>query len=100
MMVGIDGTPAIRQVVTGTEVYARSIIDALAASRGPRTMRVYANAVDEPPWLPAGLEWRGVPFSRPSAHPRAPPHVHPGPARTAPPSRAPAPPSPSPPTTR
>ncbi len=64
MIVGIDGTPAMRRVATGTEVYARSIIDALAVSRGTRTMRVYANAVDAPPWLPAGVEWRGIPFPR------------------------------------
>ena len=64
MIVGIDGTPAMRPVATGTEVYARSIIDALAVSRGMRTMRVYANAVDAPPWLPAGVEWRGIPFPR------------------------------------
>ena len=64
MIVGIDGTPAVRKQLTGTEVYARSIIDALAASRGTRTMRIYANAVDAPPWLPAGVEWRGIPFPR------------------------------------
>ncbi len=64
MIVGIDGTPAMRRVATGTEVYARSIIEALAASRGGRTMRVYANAVDAPPWLPAGVDWRGIPFPR------------------------------------
>ncbi len=64
MIVGIDGTPAMRRVPTGTEVYARTIIDALAASRGTRTLRVYANAVDPPPWLPAGVEWRGIPFPR------------------------------------
>ena len=64
MIVGIDGTPAVRQHLTGTEVYARSIIDALSASRGNRTLRVYANAVDAPPWLPAGVEWRGIPFPR------------------------------------
>src|SRR2546423_12682422 len=62
MMVGVDGTPATRQVATGTEVYARSIIEALAASRGAREMRVYANAVEAPPSLPAGVEWRGIPF--------------------------------------
>src|SRR3989441_3200911 len=27
-------------------------------------MRIYANAVDAPPWLPAGVEWRGIPFPR------------------------------------
>src|ERR1700681_1423165 len=64
VIVGIDGTPAVRAQLTGTEVYARSIIEALATSRGTRTMRVYANAVDAPGWLPAGLEWRGIPFPR------------------------------------
>jgi glycosyltransferase involved in cell wall biosynthesis len=64
VIVGIDGTPAVREHLTGTEVYARSIIDALAATRDTRTMRVYANAVDAPPWLPAGVEWRGIPFPR------------------------------------
>jgi glycosyltransferase involved in cell wall biosynthesis len=64
VIVGIDGTPAVRTHLTGTEVYARSIIDALAASRGTRTMRVYANAVDAPSWLPVGVEWRGIPFPR------------------------------------
>jgi glycosyltransferase involved in cell wall biosynthesis len=62
--VGIDGTPALRRFATGTEIYARSIIEALAASRGERTMRVYANAIESPPWLPAGVEWRGIPFPR------------------------------------
>src|SRR5436853_2446497 len=64
VIVGIDGTPAVRTYLTGTEVYARSIIGALAASRGTRTMRVYANAVDAPPWLPPAVEWRGIPFPR------------------------------------
>jgi glycosyltransferase involved in cell wall biosynthesis len=64
VIIGIDGTPAIRTHLSGTEVYARSIINALAASRGARTMRVYANAVDAPAWLPAGVEWRGIPFPR------------------------------------
>lgn len=68
MILGIDGTPAIRRVATGTEIYARSIIESLAASRGPRTMRVYANAIDAPPWLPDGVEWRGIPFPRVWTH--------------------------------
>src|SRR3979409_1405440 len=68
MIVGIDGTPAIRRFATGTEIYARSIIEALAASRGTRTMRVYANAIEAPPWLPAGAEWRGIPFPRVWTH--------------------------------
>jgi glycosyltransferase involved in cell wall biosynthesis len=64
MIVGIDGTPATRRVATGTEVYARSVIEALAASKGERTIRVYANARDAPSWLPAGIEWRSIPFPR------------------------------------
>ena len=64
MIVGIDGTPAVRRIVTGTEVYARSIIEALAALRADRRMRVYANAREAPGWLPAGVEWRGLPFPR------------------------------------
>jgi glycosyltransferase involved in cell wall biosynthesis len=64
VIVGIDGTPAVRRVATGTEVYARGIIETLAASRGTRTMRVYANAVEAPPWLSSGVEWRGIPFPR------------------------------------
>jgi glycosyltransferase involved in cell wall biosynthesis len=68
MMVGIDGTPAIRRYATGTEVYARSIIEALAASRGTRALRVYANAIEPPKWLPAGVEWRGIPFPRVWTH--------------------------------
>jgi len=64
LIVGIDGTPAVRPLVTGTEVYARSVIEALAASRADHTMRVYANAVTSPSWLPKGVEWRGIPFPR------------------------------------
>src|SRR5438876_11749566 len=54
----------MRRVATGTEVYARSIIEALAAAKDARTMRVYANSIDAPPWLPSGVEWRGIPFPR------------------------------------
>lgn len=68
MIVGIDGTPAIRPVATGTEVYARSIIEALAASRGAREIRIYANAVAPPSWLPGGVQWRGIPFPRAWTH--------------------------------
>ena len=64
MIIGIDATPAVRTQLTGTEIYARSIIDALATIRGTRTMRLYANAVEAPAWLPAGIEWRGIPFPR------------------------------------
>src|SRR5256885_681431 len=64
VIVGIDGSPAIRRLATGTEICARCIIEALAASRADRTMRVYANASDPPPWLPPAVEWRGIPFPR------------------------------------
>ena len=67
MIVAIDGTPATRHYLTGTEVYARSIIQSLAAlavSRADRTLRVYANSAAKPPWLPPGVEWRGIPFPR------------------------------------
>src|SRR5207244_6088751 len=57
VIVGIDGSPAIRRVATGTEIYARSIIEALAASSADRTMRVYANASDPPPCSPPAAEW-------------------------------------------
>jgi glycosyltransferase involved in cell wall biosynthesis len=68
VLVGVDGTPAIRRFATGTEIYARSIIEALAVSRGARTMRVYANAIEAPRWLPSGVEWRGIPFPRVWTH--------------------------------
>jgi len=64
VIIGIDGTPAVRRVATGTEIYARSIIEALATLRGERTMRVFANAVERPLWLAPGVEWRGIPFPR------------------------------------
>jgi len=64
VIVGIDGTPAVRRVATGTEVYARSIIEALAAAKSERTVRIYANAVERPAWLAPGVEWRGIPFPR------------------------------------
>lgn len=58
----------MRPMMTGTEVYARSIIEALAASRGARELRVYANAVERPSWLSAGIDWRGIPFPRAWTH--------------------------------
>lgn len=64
MIIAIDGTPAVRQVATGTEVYARNIIEALAASSDARRLRVYANAVERPAWLAPAVEWRGIPFPR------------------------------------
>jgi glycosyltransferase involved in cell wall biosynthesis len=64
VIVGIDGTPAIRPVATGTEVYAKNIIEALAVSSGARTLRVYANAIERPAWLAPQVEWRGIPFPR------------------------------------
>ncbi len=64
MIAGVDGTPALRPYPSGTEVYARSVIDALAASRGGRTLRVYGNASTRPAWLGPGVDWRGIPFPR------------------------------------
>jgi glycosyltransferase involved in cell wall biosynthesis len=64
VIVAIDGTPALRRVATGTEIYARNIIEALAASKKERVMRVYANAVDRPAWLAPSVEWRGILFPR------------------------------------
>jgi glycosyltransferase involved in cell wall biosynthesis len=66
--VAIDGTPALRRIATGTEIYAREIIQALAASNTGRQMRVYANAVDRPAWLAAEVEWCGIPFPRGWTH--------------------------------
>jgi glycosyltransferase involved in cell wall biosynthesis len=68
MIVGIDGTPALRRYLTGTEVYARNIIEALASSKNRRTVRVYANALERPAWLTHDVEWRGIPFPRLWSH--------------------------------
>jgi len=68
VIAGVDGTPALRPYPSGTEVYARSVIDALAASRGGRTLRVYGNASTRPAWLGPGVDWRGIPFPRLSTH--------------------------------
>jgi glycosyltransferase involved in cell wall biosynthesis len=68
VILAIDGTPALRPYPTGTEVYARSIIEALAASRDERMMRIYANASTAPAWLPPGVQWRGIPFPRVWTH--------------------------------
>ncbi len=64
MLVAIDASPAVRREPSGTEVYAREIILALARSSGPHTIRLYANATARPDWLPQGVEWRGIPFPR------------------------------------
>lgn len=64
MIVAIDGTPAVRDRPTGTEVYARAVIEALAATNPGHIMVVYANAVDPPRWLPPSTHWRGIPFPR------------------------------------
>jgi len=64
MIVAIDGTPAMRPYATGTEVYARSIIEALAATSDGRNIRVYANATAAPAWRPAQVDWRSIPFPR------------------------------------
>ena len=64
MIVAIDGTPAVREQPTGTEVYARAVIEALALTNPGHIMVVYANAVDPPAWLPSSVHWRGIPFPR------------------------------------
>jgi glycosyltransferase involved in cell wall biosynthesis len=64
VIVAIDGTPAVRPYATGTEVYARSIIEALAASSNGRSIRVYANATEAPAWRPPQVDWRNIPFPR------------------------------------
>ncbi len=64
MIVAIDASPAVRRRLTGTEVYARAIIVALASTNRGHAIRLYANAALPPPWLPAGVEWRGIPFPR------------------------------------
>jgi len=48
VIVAVDGTPAVRAQPSGTEVYARQVIEALAAARDGRRLRVYANAGSRP----------------------------------------------------
>ena len=48
MIVAVDATPALRPQPSGTEVYAREVIEALAALRVDRTVRCYANAGGAP----------------------------------------------------
>ena len=64
MIAGVDATPALRTEPSGTEVYARQVIVALAASRDGRRLRVYGNAANPPPWLDPEVDWRGIPFPR------------------------------------
>ncbi|MDQ6709838.1 MAG: glycosyltransferase family 4 protein [Candidatus Dormibacteraeota bacterium] len=64
VIAAVDGTPALRPQPSGTEVYARQVIEALAAARDVRTLRVYGNAAKRPDWLSAEVEWRGIPFPR------------------------------------
>ena len=64
MIVAIDGTPAIRERPTGTEVYARAVIEALASTNPGHILVVYANAQNPPSWLPPSVHWRGIPFPR------------------------------------
>ena len=68
MIAGVDGTPALRPQPSGTEVYARQVIEALAAGGDGRTLRVYANATVRPEWLSPAVEWRGIPFPRAWTH--------------------------------
>ena len=64
MIVAVDATPALRPQPSGTEVYAREVIEALAALRVDRTVRCYANAGGAPSWLQGQVEWRTIPFPR------------------------------------
>jgi glycosyltransferase involved in cell wall biosynthesis len=64
VIAAVDATPALRPLPSGTEVYTREIIEALAPQRGSRRLRLYANAALQPTWIPAGVEWRGIPFAR------------------------------------
>lgn len=64
MIVAVDGTPALRAQPSGTEVYARQVIQALATAREGRLLRVYANAGSRPAWLDPEVDWRGIPFPR------------------------------------
>lgn len=64
MIVAIDGTPATRPQPSGTEVYVRQVIEALAGTEHGHAIRVYANASGRPAWLPQAVEWRGIPFPR------------------------------------
>lgn len=68
MIAGVDATPALRAEPSGTEVYARQVIEALAVSRERRRLRVYANAVQPPAWLDPSVEWRGIPLPRMWTH--------------------------------
>ena len=68
MIVGVDATPALRKEPSGTEIYARQVIEALALSKDGRRLRVYANAVESPAWLDPSVEWRGIPFPRMWTH--------------------------------
>jgi glycosyltransferase involved in cell wall biosynthesis len=64
MIAGVDATPALRSEPSGTELYARQVIEALAVSRDGRRLRVYGNAASPPAWLDPQVEWRGIPFPR------------------------------------
>src|ERR687885_2110622 len=64
MLPAIDASPAVRSRPTGVESYTRSIIQALAAQPRGHRIRCYANTTDRPAWLPASVEWRGIPFPR------------------------------------
>jgi glycosyltransferase involved in cell wall biosynthesis len=64
VIAAVDISPAMRPVLSGTEVYAREIAIALAAQARDRTLRLYANARAAPSWLPMGTQWRGIPFPR------------------------------------
>jgi glycosyltransferase involved in cell wall biosynthesis len=65
MRIGIDASRATAAQRTGTELYARRLIEALAALAPPHTLRLYFR--DDPgPWLAAhpAVERRVIPFPR------------------------------------
>jgi len=54
----------VRPNPSGTEVYAREMITHLARTNPGHWMRLYANTASPPPWSPAKVEWRLLPFPR------------------------------------
>jgi len=64
MLLALDASPAVRANPSGTEVYARQMITHLAGTNPGHTMRLYANTASVPPWSPANVEWRLLPFPR------------------------------------
>ncbi|NLE43403.1 MAG: glycosyltransferase family 4 protein [Chloroflexi bacterium] len=69
MLVGIDASRALAHRSTGTEVYSRSLIEALCRLDSPHQFRLYApGPLDWP--LPPGAEVRAIPLRRMWTHAR------------------------------